>query len=280
MMKYYIVDDVIGIAKTLENIVESKNLGEVIGYQTDPVRAVGEIIAMKPDIVLVDLLMSELDGIGLVDKVKSQCPGIYFVMISRVQDKDMIEQAYSAGVEFFISKPINIIEVVKVLENVSEKRNLRQIMNNIKGMFDGDAEPKPTEAQDPMHEINVFLGLLGMLGEKGTGDIIDVCAYVNAHGGIFTKESLAQVAEEKGDTSKNLEQRIRRAIKKGLSNVASLGIDDYGNEVFQVYANYVFDFKSIKDEMDRLKGITDLGGRVNINKFIDGLMLYKNSKDR
>ncbi len=280
MMKYYIVDDVIGIVKTLENIVESKNLGEVIGYQTDPVRAVGEIIAMKPDIVLVDLLMSELDGIGLVDKVKSQCPGIYFVMISRVQDKDMIEQAYSAGVEFFISKPINIIEVVKVLENVSEKRNLRQIMNNIKGMFDGDAESKPTEVQDPMHEINVFLGLLGMLGEKGTGDIIDVCAYVNAHGGIFTKESLAQVAEEKGDTSKNLEQRIRRAIKKGLSNVASLGIDDYGNEVFQVYANYVFDFKSIKDEMDRLKGITDLGGRVNINKFIDGLMLYKNSKDR
>lgn len=280
MMKYYIVDDVIGIVKTLENIVESKNLGEVIGYQTDPVRAVGEIIAMKPDIVLVDLLMSELDGIGLVDKVKSQCPGIYFVMISRVQDKDMIEQAYSAGVEFFISKPINIIEVVKVLENVSEKRNLRQIMNNIKGMFDGDAESKPTEVQDPMHEINVFLGLLGMLGEKGTGDIIDVCAYVNAHGGVFTKESLAQVAEEKGDTSKNLEQRIRRAIKKGLSNVASLGIDDYGNEVFQVYANYVFDFKSIKDEMDRLKGITDLGGRVNINKFIDGLMLYKNSKDR
>ncbi|MDD7510882.1 MAG: DNA-binding domain-containing protein [Peptostreptococcaceae bacterium] len=280
MMKYYIVDDVIGIVKTLENIVESKNLGEVIGYQTDPVRAVGEIIAMKPDIVLVDLLMSELDGIGLVDKVKSQCPGIYFVMISRVQDKDMIEQAYSAGVEFFISKPINIIEVVKVLENVSEKRNLRQIMNNIKGMFDGDAESKPTEVQDPMHEINVFLGLLGMLGEKGTGDIIDVCAYVNAHGGVFTKESLAQVAEEKGDTSKNLEQRIRRAIKKGLSNVASLGIDDYGNEVFQVYANYVFDFKSIKDEMDRLKGVTDLGGRVNINKFIDGLMLYKNSKDR
>ncbi len=35
-MKYYIVDDEIGTVKTLENIVESRDLGEVIGYATDP----------------------------------------------------------------------------------------------------------------------------------------------------------------------------------------------------------------------------------------------------
>ena len=41
--------------------------------------------------------------------------------------------------------------------------------------------------------------------------------------------------------------------QKGLTNVANLGIDDYSNEVFQVYANYVFDFKNIKDEMEFIK---------------------------
>ena len=88
---------------------------------------------------------------------------------------------------------------------------------------------------------------------------------------------LTRVAAEKLETSKNLEQRMRRAIKKGLTNVANLGIDDYSNEVFQVYANYVFDFKNIKDEMDFIKGSSSGGGRVNISKFIEGLLLYRKS---
>ena len=65
--------------------------------------------------------------------------------------------------------------------------------------------------------------------------------------------------------------------KKRLTNVANLGIDDYSNEVFQVYANYVFDFKNIKDEMDFIKGSSSGGGRVNISKFIEGLLLYRKS---
>ncbi len=65
--------------------------------------------------------------------------------------------------------------------------------------------------------------------------------------------------------------------QKGLTNVANLGIDDYSNEVFQVYANYVFDFKNIKDEMDFIKGSSSGGGRVNISKFIEGLLLYRKS---
>lgn len=50
-MKYYIVDDEIGTVKTLENIVESRDLGEVIGYATDPEKAIGEILALQPDII-------------------------------------------------------------------------------------------------------------------------------------------------------------------------------------------------------------------------------------
>ena len=110
-MRYYIVDDEIGIVKALENIVESRGLGETVGYETDPEQAVKDILALNPDIVLADLLMSKMDGIELVGKVRARKPDITFIMISKVLDKDMIGQAYQAGVEFFITKPINIIEV-------------------------------------------------------------------------------------------------------------------------------------------------------------------------
>ena len=278
-MKYYIVDDEIGTVKTLENIVESRDLGEVIGYATDPEKAIGEILALQPDIILVDLLMSKMDGIALVGQIKKVRPKASFVMISQVADKDMIEQAYNAGVEFFIIKPVNIIEVEKVLGNVSEKIKMNSLVAGIRGMFAETEElsRQPARREDVLREINVFLGLLGMLGEKGTSDILSVCQYLIEHDEEYSKEVLTRVAAEKLETSKNLEQRMRRAIKKGLTNVANLGIDDYSNEVFQVYANYVFDFKNIKDEMDFIKGSSSGGGRVNISKFIEGLLLYRKS---
>lgn len=275
-MKYYIVDDEIGTVKTLENIVESRNLGEVCGYSTNPEKAVDEILGLEPDIVLADLLMSKMDGIALVAKIKAMRKSISFVMISQVADKDMIEQAYNAGVEFFINKPINIIEVEKVLNNVADKIKMNSIVNNIKGIFAAD-EPKaaPQEDEDELREINVFLGLLGMLGEKGTSDILGICQYLIDNREEYSKETMTKIAEKDGEQLKNVEQRIRRAIKKGLTNVAHLGIDDYSNEVFQVYANYVFDFKNIKDEMDFIRGTSAGGGRVNISKFIEGLLLYR-----
>ena len=104
-----------------------------------------------------------------------------------------------------------------------------------------------------------------------------LCQYLIKKGESYNKKALEEVAQSRGDTSKNMEQRMRRAIKKGLSNVASIGLSDYGNDIFQLYANYVFDFKSIKDEMECIEGRNENGGRVAIPKFVEGLLMYKNS---
>ena len=56
-MKFYILDDLISSVKVLSNIIETRNLGEVIGTQTNSEKAVAEILAKKPDIVVLDLLM-------------------------------------------------------------------------------------------------------------------------------------------------------------------------------------------------------------------------------
>lgn len=278
-MKYYLIDDEIGIVKTLENIIESRDLGEVSGYSTDPVRAAEEIISINPDIVLADLLMSGKDGISLVGEIKKIRPRILFVMISKVTDKSMVEQAYSAGVEFFIHKPINVIEVERVLRNVSDRLKMKNIVSNIRGIFEEEeAAPASVKKNEgSAQEINLLLGLLGMLGEKGTPDILAICKYLDETGESYSKEVLVKVAEIRGESPKNLEQRMRRAIKKGLVNVANLAIDDYSNEVFQIYAGYVFDFKNIKDEMEFIKGNSAGGGRVNLSKFIEGLLLYRDT---
>ena len=77
---------------------------------------------------------------------------------------------------------------------------------------------------------------------------------------------------------KNIEQRARRAIKKGLTNTANAALDDYAGNVVDVYAGYVFDFKSIKDEMNAIEGKgSPAGGRVSLSRFMDGLIAYYNN---
>jgi len=274
-MKYYLVDDDIGTIKSLESIIKSKELGSVCGYSTDPVAAISEILDDKPDIVLVDLLMNDMDGIELVTKVRSHRQEIAFVMISKVLDKEMIGSAYKAGVEFFINKPINIIEVEKVLNNVSDNIKMRGIMTNIQDMFD---VKKPVQEQQSHEKVlkdaEFLLSMLGLMGEKGTKDIQNVLAYMIKNSCEYSRLVLGAVSSETNDTPKNIEQRMRRAIKKGLTNVANAGIDDYGNEMFSEYASYVYDFKNIKEEMNYIQGKSSYGGRVNVSKFVEGLKIY------
>jgi two-component system response regulator YcbB len=72
---------------------------------------------------------------------------------------------------------------------------------------------------------------------------------------------------------KSMDQRIRRAISKGLSNIAHLGIEDYMNEIFIMYSSSLFNFEEVKNEMDYIRGNKNYPGKINIRKFIDGLII-------
>ncbi|KXZ40315.1 response regulator receiver protein [Alkalithermobacter thermoalcaliphilus JW-YL-7 = DSM 7308] len=71
-MKFYIVDDDVTIIKILENIIDDKNLGQVVGSSIDPLECIEDIILKNPDIVIVDLLMPKSDGIEVVNNIKKE----------------------------------------------------------------------------------------------------------------------------------------------------------------------------------------------------------------
>ena len=278
-MRYYIIDDNIAVVKVLENIIRVRGLGEIVGSSTDAELAVKEILRIRPDIVLVDLLMSGIDGITLVADVRTEAPDVSFVMISKVSDKRMIQSAYEAGVEFFIQKPISVIEVERILTGLEEKIKMRKIVSSIRDLFPAGEK---AVAQEPVvvdnNRINVFLGMLGMLGEKGAKDIQMMAELMIRTEKPFDRKILEQTAEEQGDSVKNIEQRARRAIKKGLTNTANAALDDYAGNIVDVYAGYVFDFKALKDEMNAIEGKGNTaGGRISLSRFMDGLIAYYNN---
>lgn len=275
-MRCYIVDDDINIVKILENIIEDNDLGEVIGQSFDGETALREIKLCNPDIVLVDLLMPKMDGNMLVKELKELRPGTKFIMISQVSDSGMITESYNAGIEFFISKPLNTIAVEKVISRVAEKIELERMLGDIRKVFGENVgqntNGKNDKSKEYNKEIKIVMSALGMLGEKGTGDILKTCQFIQERAITFEECEFEAVCKYIGDNPKTVKQRIRRAIKCGLTNLANIGIEDYYNENFQRYSSILYDFENVKAEMDFIRGKKRDGGKVNISKFIEGLL--------
>jgi len=276
-MKIYIIEDDITVIRMLENIIEDNDLGKICGYALNGNIGIAEISILMPDIVLVDLLMPEKDGIAVIKELKDMKINSKFIMISQVSSKNMIGKAYTVGVDFFISKPINIIEVTAIIKNVIEQINYKNTLENIKNLFSSDSVTiSVTEGTNlgKIKKIQLILNKLGMSGEKGAKDIISIFEYLINNKKNMSDININDICKTLSPNSKNMEQRIRRAVSKGLTNISNLGIEDYMNEIFILYSNSVYNFEDVKAEMDFIRGKSKSGGKINIKKFIDGLMIH------
>ena len=190
----------------------------------------------------------------------------------------MISSAYKSGIEFFINKPINNIEVKIVMEKITEKIKMEKIFSQISSVVVKKEKTASRKADDDpvtdiITSIRRILNRLGILGEKGGEDILKICRYlVENKGSIYDYKFKDICSKLTDDNPKAMEQRIRRAVNMGLNNLANIGIEDYMNITFTRYSNSLYNFMDVKAQMDYLRGNKRSGGKINVKKFIDNLM--------
>lgn len=274
-MRYFIVEDDLNIVKILSRIIHDRKLGEVIGYSLDGATALDEIVSLKPDIVLVDLFIPQKDGISLVRDINKTNSNIACIMISQVSSKDMIGKAYENGIEFYIQKPVNAIEVQNVLKYVEEKLDSECKLNEIKKLFLAQ-QPQSKKTKQPDYETNLenVLQSIGIVGEVGTKDIISIIKFLVDSNLNLSDFTIKEICQKFSNNPKTIEQRIRRTALKGMINLAHLGIEDNLNSTFLEYSNGLYNFKEVKAQMDYIRGKGKNRGKVSIRKFIDGLLYY------
>lgn len=274
-MRFYILDDDITVVKVIENLIEEYNLGDVVGTSTSSEYAVDEILQKEPDIVIVDLLMPHIDGNLLVKTIKDTNPLIHFIMISQVSNKTMVSKAYQSGVSFYIHKPLNRTEIKMVLENLTKQIELENNFKLIEKMFRGlnQKEVKAFGKPDQIKRIRGIFSRLGIMGEKGGEDIIVICEYMLERDISSFDFKVRDICELLSDNPKAMEQRLRRAINRGLINLANVGIEDYMNDNFMRFSNSLYDFENVKAEMDFIRGKRANGGKISVKKFIDNMLL-------
>ena len=276
-MKIYLIDDDKNILNILKLIIRNTNLGEICGTATCGIDALDDFSQIHPDIIIVDLLMPEIDGIALVKKAKLLLPNTAFIMLSQVNSKDMIAQAYESGVEFYIQKPINSIEVESVITKVSASLSAQRTLQQVQNIFmvqnaTPSATPEPVE-KEYITKLTNILQKLGIAGEKGCKDIITLIEYLVEHDVELEDTTLNQLCSNFTENPKSMEQRIRRTANLGMINLAHLGLEDYYNETFTAYAGTLYNFEQIRREMEHIRGKSFKGGNVKIKSFLNSLVI-------
>ena len=118
-MRVLVVDDAMFMRMMLKDIL-SKNGYEVVGEAANGKEAIDKYIELRPDLVLLDITMPEMDGITALKEIKHIDPQAVVVVCSAMGQQNMVIEAIQNGALDFIVKPFQQNRVIESLKRIEE----------------------------------------------------------------------------------------------------------------------------------------------------------------
>lgn len=282
---FYIVDDDRSVRKMLMQIIQHNFADAVIQQNDSPWMAVHDILRYQPDLVILDLLMEDMDGIEVAYKLRQGLFKGRIIMLSEVIDKEMVEKAYDAGVDDYISKPINVTEVVRVLQRSFEHMQLKSYVR-LMGAPQSNKTATSTCSDTTLikNKITNVYKDLGIVGESGTEELCFWTiayfekTYTHSQNDFNLTELYTWLKnnfppyQQEPMSLKGIEQRLRRLVITVTENLAHMGIEDFSSFKFEKYSTTLFNFKTIKLEMDFIRNPSLGHAKVDVKRFLDGFI--------
>ena len=121
-IKVFIADDHAVVRDGLKSILEAEGDINVVGTASDGRQAVRQLCKLKPDVVIMDIAMPELNGIEATEQVCETCPSTQVVILSMHATSEYIFRALKAGAKGYLLKESAGQEVVNAVRTVEKGR--------------------------------------------------------------------------------------------------------------------------------------------------------------
>ena len=231
-IKILIVDDNTEFVDIIKEYISFKSNIEVLGLAHNGLDAVEMIIELSPDVVLLDIVMPVLDGIGVLEKISNmqlkKRPVV--LMLTAIRQDSFIQRALALGAEYYMVKPFNLDILIQRIEQIY---NQRFIYNNnyvskseittdtSMGEFKKSVDIE-WEITNLMHDIGVPPHILGY---KYIRELVLhwSCFGDDTNSTISSLYSL--VAQKFDTTSRRVERSIRNAIEAAWTRKNNDAID-------------------------------------------------------
>lgn len=120
-MKVVIVDDSDFSRSVIQKMLQEAGI-EVVGEANGAEAALAVIKEKKPNIVITDIVMPEISGIELTEKINQNFDDISVIVISSLSQEHIVLEAIGAGASDFIAKPVQKQQLIDSMEKIMASR--------------------------------------------------------------------------------------------------------------------------------------------------------------
>ncbi|MBD5444852.1 MAG: response regulator transcription factor [Lachnospiraceae bacterium] len=197
MIKVLIADDQELIRQSLQIVLEIEKDIEVIDAVTNGLEVVRSVRKEKPDVILMDIRMPEMDGVVCTQIIKENYPNIKIIILSTFDDDEYVFNALKYGASGYLLKGISTKELADAIRKVHQGT----------AMINEDIASKVVKLFSEMAQTNIAI----QVNEQQTADLKttewQIISLVGS--GLSNKEIAAKLNLSEG------------TVRNGLSNILS-----------------------------------------------------------
>jgi DNA-binding NarL/FixJ family response regulator len=167
-VRVLIADDQTLFRVGLARLLEEDPRVDIVGQAGDGVEAVKQAGSLKPDVVLMDLKMPNLDGIEATRQIVASHPGVRVLLLTTFEADNHVIQALKAGASGYIlkdSKPDSIVSSLLAVM-AGERVMASAVANRVLEMLTGTTTPKEFYDGLTGREIEILKLLAGGMANK------------------------------------------------------------------------------------------------------------------
>ncbi|WP_443081841.1 sporulation transcription factor Spo0A [Terrisporobacter sp.] len=223
-IKIVLADDNKDFCQLLKEYLSNEDDIEILGIAKDGIEALELVQKTQPDLLVLDVIMPHLDGLGVIEKLNSmdlpKQPKI--IVLSAVGQDKITQTAINLGADYYIVKPFDfVIFINRIRELVTNKvvgaepkMRQNQEIQMTRSDYVKNTGNIETEITNIIHEIGVPAHIKGYLYlREAIKMVIDNVELL----GAVTKELYPSIAKKYNTTPSRVERAIRHAIEVAWS---------------------------------------------------------------
>jgi two-component system response regulator (stage 0 sporulation protein A) len=214
-IKIVVADDNRSLCQMLQDYLQSQEDLQVVGLAYNGVEAWDMIQAQEPDLVILDLIMPSLDGLGVLERINARntVPRAKIIMLTAFGQESLTHQAMMLGVDYFILKPFDLEILGKRIRSLTQDAAVYQspIPTSVASVTNaGSRVNLGAEVTAMMHQIGIPAHVKGYQYIRDA--ILMVVEDVSLLGAV-TKKLYPAIAKKYDTAPSRVERGIRHAIE-------------------------------------------------------------------
>ena len=208
-IRVLIVDDISETRENIQRLLQFDRNIEIVGNANSGRQAIALSQELKPDVIIMDINMPDMDGITATEEIRRKIPYVQIVILSVQGDQSYMRRAMLAGARDFLTKPPSIDELTSAINRAGAMAI--QERARVASTFTGISSGSMTSSSSAPQELGMIIVVYSPKGGTGSTTIATNLA-LNFAQKEENKVVLVDGSLQFGDVAVFLNEQIQNSV--------------------------------------------------------------------